>query len=398
MSPSPSEDPAFSSTTSTTTPLTTPDVQPDRPPVDPNNPLGMIGLEFVEFAAPDPQRLGAMFERLGLKPVARHVSKAVTLYRLGDIRFLVNGEPDSFAQRYASEYGVGVCALGVRVLSAKQAFKHALTMGAWPFEGERTGPHELKLRAIQGIGDSHIYFIDRWPGRPDDAYGTHAPSLYEVDFAPIDGADLTANAERAAGNAASTHLKRVDHFTQTVGAGRMDEWLGFYAELLHFHALQDLHPDGLAPTGARVVVSPCGGIRIPLYEEGAQPTETMHRFLPDHPGEGVQHIALASDDIVASVDALLARGMTFIAWPDAYYDQMDARLPGHGLDVAALRARQILVDGHIDPDGTPRLFLQAFLRHAPGEIFFEIVERRGHPGFGEGNLAALQRSQAPSST
>lgn len=389
MSP-PSEDPAFIPSHASDAP--SPGSVPARPPVDPRNPLGMTGLEFVEFAAPDPQALGAMFERLGLVAVARHVSKAVTLYRLGDIRFLVNGEPDSFAQRYAGEYGVGICALGVRVQSAKQAFKHALTMGAWPFEGERTGPHELKLRAIQGIGDSHIYFIDRWPGRPDDAFGTHTPSLYEIDFAPLNGADLAA-ATGPAPATSPTHLTRVDHFTQTVGAGRMQEWLGFYAELLSFHELQDRHPDGLTPGAAKVVVSPCDSIRIPLYEEGKPPTETMHRFLPDHPGEGVQHIALASDDIVASVDALRARGMRFIEWPDAYYDQLDARLPGHGLDIAALRERQILVDGHVDDSGATRLFLQAFLRHAPGEIFFEIVERRGHPGFGEGNLAALQRAQ-----
>jgi 4-hydroxyphenylpyruvate dioxygenase len=389
MSP-PSDDPDFAATPAATA-LPAGNLPP-RPPVDPINPLGLTGLEFVEFAAPDPAALGAMFERLGLVPVAKHVSKAVTLYRLGEIRFLVNGEPDSFAQRYAGEYGVGVCALGVRVQSAKQAFKHALAMGAWPFEGERTGPHELKLRAIQGIGDSHIYFLDRWPGRPDDAFGSHTPSLYEVDFVPLNGADLTT-ATASTSDASPTHLSRVDHFTQTVGVGRMAEWLGFYEELLSFKALPDLHPNGFAAGGSRVVVSPGGSIRIPLYEEGTQPTETMHRFLPDHPGEGVQHIALASDDIIASVDALLARGMAFIAWPDAYYDQLDARLPGHGLDIAALRARQILVDGEIDADGTMRLFLQAFLRHASGEIFFEIVERRGHAGFGEGNLAALQRAQ-----
>lgn len=378
------------------------------------NPLGLAGLEFVEFAAPQPAALGEMFERLGFVPLAHHISKAVTMYGQGEIRFLVNGEPDSFAERYAQEYGLSICAIGLRVHSAKQAFKRALALGAWPFEGERVGPTELKLPAIQGIGDSHLYFVDRWPGKPVDTRTSPqsatpstasstatepstatatataqraVQSIYEVDFSPIDAASTPSDV-------ANIGLRRVDHFTQTVGAGRMQEWLDFYRELFNFREIQEIHPEWPVSNGSRVVVSPCGAIRIPLYEEGSQRTQAMHQFLPDHPGEGVQHIALASDDIFASVDALVARGVEFIEWPASYYEQIDDRLPGHGLDVDALRQRHILVDGSPGRDGgVPPLFLQAFIRHRPGEIFFEIVERRGHSGFGEGNLDAFIRSQ-----
>ena len=407
-------------------------LNPGADPALTANPLGLAGLEFVEFAAPHPEKLGAMFESLGFVAVAQHISKRVTLYRQGDMRFLINGEPDSFAERYAQEYGVSICALGLRVSSAKQAFKKALALGAWPFEGERVGPAELKLPAIQGIGDSHVYFVDRWPGRvasppstgiatpapavaPSNAPSALATSIYEVDFRPLnaEGAALTGTVvpESTVSSADSLSvspaaflaptdrpplprvgLHNVDHFTQTVGEGRMQEWLDFYRELFNFREIHDLHPEWRVARSARVAVSPCGAIRIPLYEEGTHRTQLMHRFLPDHPGEGVQHIALASDNIFATVDALSVRGVELIEWPEAYYEQIDLRIPGHGLDVEALRRRNILVDGVIDSDGTPHLFLQAFVRHAPGEMFFEIVERRGHAGFGEGSLEALLRS------
>lgn len=441
-------------------------VNPGADPALTANPLGLAGLEFVEFAAPNPEKLGAMFESLGFVAVAQHVSKQVTLYRQGEMRFLINGEPDSFAERYAQEYGVSICALGLRVSSAKQAFKKALALGAWPFEGERVGPAELKLPAIQGIGDSHVYFVDRWPGRvaapPSSGIATPAPAsapasapssataatlpfsgtssatnvasaankgaatasaatagatsatattpgattagattIYEVDFRPLnaEGAALTGSTVPAVPFDAESALPlprvglhNVDHFTQTVGEGRMQEWLDFYRDLFNFREIHDLHPDWQVARSARVAVSPCGAIRIPLYEEGTHRTQVMHRFLPDHPGEGVQHIALASDNIFATVDALRARGVDLIEWPAAYYQQIDLRIPGHGLDVDALRRRSILVDGVIEPDGKARLFLQAFVRHAPGEMFFEIVERRGHAGFGEGSLDALLRS------
>jgi 4-hydroxyphenylpyruvate dioxygenase len=361
---------------------------PSQHPPQVDNPLGMAGLEFVEFAAPDPAELGQSLERLGFKAIARHVSKAVTLYRQGDMNFLVNAEPDSFAARYAQEYGMGICAIGVRVDNAQRAFEHAISLGAWAFEGERTGPAELSIPAIQGIGDSHLYFIDRWRGRGGQRGGVGDISIFDIDFRPVD--IRTAHTDLDHGG---TGLTRVDHLTQTVGAGRIAEWLDFYRDLLHFREIHEINANWHVSEESRVMVSPDGELRIPVYEEGTRRTQLLHDYLPEHPGEGVQHIALATNDILASVDALKANGVEFVEPPAAYYDTVDARLPGHGVDLEALRKRHVLIDGEIGADGVPRLFFQTFVKRHTGEIFFEVVQRRGHHGFGEGNLDALAKAR-----
>lgn len=361
---------------------------PSQLPPQADNPLGMAGLEFVEFAAPTPADLGRRFEQLGFKPIARHVSKAVTLYRQGEMNFLLNAEPDSFAARYAQEYGMGVCAIGVRVDNAQRAFEHAISLGAWAFEGERVGPAELNIPAIQGIGDSHLYFVDRWRGRGGQRGGVGDISIFDIDFRPIDVATAHTDLEHG-----GTGLTRVDHLTQTVGAGRIAEWLDFYRDLLHFREIHEINANWHVSEESRVMVSPDGELRIPVYEEGTRRTQLLHDYLPEHPGEGVQHIALATDDILASVDALKANGVEFVEPPPAYYDTVDARLPGHGVDLDALRRRHVLIDGEISQDGVPRLFFQTFVKRHPGEIFFEVVQRSGHHGFGEGNLDVLARAR-----
>jgi 4-hydroxyphenylpyruvate dioxygenase len=329
-----------------------------------HNPLGTAGLEFVEFAARDPQALARMFGQLGFKPIARHVSKDVTLYRQGEMNFLLNAEPDSFAARYAQEYGAGICALGLRVADAQAAYDRAIGLGAWSFEGERVGNGELVIPAIQGIGDSHMYFVDRWRGRGGLRGGVGDISIFDIDFRPVE--IDTAQADL---NHAGTGLIAVDHLTQTVGAGRMQEWLDFYHDLLNFREIRELHANWHISADSRVMVSPCGAIRIPLYEEGTRRTDLMHAYLPDHPGEGVQHIALATADIVACVERLAANGVEMVEPPARYYEQIDARLPGHGLDLARLQRGRILVDGEMGADGVPLLFFQTFVRRGPGRDF-----------------------------
>ncbi|KQR87202.1 4-hydroxyphenylpyruvate dioxygenase [Burkholderia sp. Leaf177] len=364
-----------------------PDAASAQPPMDGDNPLGVAGLEFVEFSSPDPERLRALFEQLGFARVARHISKDVTLYRQGNMNFLVNADDDSFATRFAETHGVGICAIGLRVFDAPTSHERAVDSGAWDFEGERLGPNELMIPAIQGIGDSHIYFVDHWEGR-NAPPSEKAKSIYDIDFKWLDAQTAqTALHDNDAG------LVKVDHFTQTVGAGRLADWLEFYLQVLHFKELHAIHPDWKVAQDLPVIVSPCQTFSIPVYEEGTYRTSLMRDYLPDHSGEGVQHIALASKDIFASVDVLRARGMRFVQPPSRYYEQLDARLPGHGLDVDALRARGILVDGRITDDGTPKLFLQTFIQHEAGDMFFEIVERRGGEGFGEGNLIALGKAR-----
>jgi 4-hydroxyphenylpyruvate dioxygenase len=341
-----------------------------------DNPLGIQGYEFIEFASPDPAALGRTLERLGFAAIARHRHKAVKLYRQGEMNFIIDAEPDSFATRYASEYGLSICAIGIRVNDAAAAFARALEAGAWPFEGGAVGPMELNIPAIQGIGQSILYFIDRWRGKEGRPGDVGDISIYDVDFRPLPPA-----------NATGAGLLRVDHLTQAVEAGHLDEWLEFYRKVLGFR-------ESRVASEARALISPCGRIRIPLYEKGTPRHDQMRHYLSDQHGEGIQHIALASADILSSAAALAGNGVQFVQPPAPYYDCVDARLPGHGLDLAALQRYGILVDGAQRTDRTQERFLQAFVKRDPGEFFFEIVERNGHNGFGEGNLPVLEALSA----
>lgn len=355
----------------------------DNSAVDPaGNPLGIRGLEFVEFASPKPAALARLFTQIGFRAVARHRSKAVTLYRQGDINFLINAQPDSFASRFADVNGVGVAAIGMRVEHAQQACHQAVRWGAWRFDDETIGPQELRIPAIQGIGHSLIYFVERWRGRPGSD-----ESVFDIDFVPQDGIDDIQAAF------AGTGLETVDHLTQVVSRGTLGEWTDFYRTVLHFSAAHEANANWHVSEASGVMVSPGNLIRIPVYEEGSQRTALMHRYLHEHATDGVQHVALSTKDIFSTVDRLREAGLELVEPPAPYYDQLDARLPGHGLDVDALRRRHILVDGDTSSPGAPRLFLQTFVRRGLGEMALEIVERRGDEGFGAGNLAALEQAR-----
>ena len=334
------------------------------------NPMGTDGFEFVEYTAPDSRALATLFETLGFSAVARHRSKDVTLYRQGDINFIVNHEPDSFAQSFARVHGPSVCALGIRVKDAAAAYKRATDLGAKPHRGT-VGPMELNIPAIQGIGGSLIYLIDR--------YGTQ--SIYDVDFVPLPGA---FPAPKGVG------LKAIDHLTHNVSVGRMGVWAEFYEKLFNFREIRYFDIKG-KKTGltSRALTSPCGKIRIPINEPSDNKSQ-IQEYLDAYNGEGIQHIALSTEDIFATVEALLERGVAFMDTPDSYYDMIDKRLPRHGQDVARLRRDRILIDGEpLDKVGKEDLLLQIFTQTVIGPIFFEIIQRRGNEGFGEGNFQAL---------
>lgn len=346
-----------------------------------DNPLGIQGYEFVEFASPDPVQLGQTFERFGFTAIAQHRHKAVRLYRQGEMNFIVDAEPDSFAVRYASEYGLSICAVGLRVQDAATAYARAIDAGAWPFEGGTVGPMELNIPAIQGIGQSVIYFIDRWRGKEGRPGDVGDISIYDVDFRPLPPSPTQQS---------DAGLVTVDHVTQAVDAGHLEEWLEFYRRVLGFRELHEVNPRWQLASDARVLLSPCGQIRIPLYEKGTARHDQMRHYLSELHGEGIQHIALGTADLVASAAALARNGVEFVEPPAAYYDSVDARVTGHGLDLAVLRQYGILVDGAVGPDGRHELILQAFAKREAGEFFFEIVQREGHHGFGEGNLPVLE--------
>jgi 4-hydroxyphenylpyruvate dioxygenase len=330
-----------------------------------SNPMGTDGFEFVEYAAPDPERLGALFEQMGFVRRARHRSKNVTLYAQGDVHFVVNAEPDSFAQAFARVHGPCICAIALRVRDAAHAFQRARELGAWPVE-PRVGPMELNIPAIKGIGDSLIYLVDR--------YGDH--SIYDVDFVPIEGGSAPPPASA---------LHSIDHLTHNVHRGRMEEWAEFYTRLFGFREVRYFDIEGRV-TGLRskAMVSPCGKIRIPINESSDDQSQIVE-YLNAYHGEGIQHIALGTRDIHATVEALRARGIRFMTTPDAYFDAIDGRAPGHEESVERLRKDGVLLDGSTN-DG---FLLQIFTETVIGPIFFEIIQRKGNQGFGEGNFQAL---------
>jgi len=335
-----------------------------------DNPLGTDGFEFVEYTAPDTAALGKLFETMGFSAVARHRSKDVVLYRQGRINFIVNSEPDSLAQQFARQHGPSACAMAFRVADAGRALRAALAAGAREVKGT-VGPMELNIPAIEGIGGSLIYLVDRHTD----------PTIYDIDFRWQGGASREP---------VGAGLLEIDHLTHNVRKGRMDHFYEFYRKVFNFREQQYFDIEG-EHTGlvSRALSAPCGKIRIPIneskFDEGAGARDQIQEFIDQYHGEGIQHVALRTDDIIATWDRLAAAGMPFMAPPpDTYYEMLEERLPGHGLPVEELRRRGILLDG-----AGGRHLLQIFTQTLIGPIFFEIIERRGDSGFGQGNFRAL---------
>src|SRR5580704_14598985 len=335
------------------------------------NPIGTAGFEFVEYAAPDVGKLHAFFEQMGFRAVAKHRSKNVTLYRQGEINFVVNAEPDSHGSRFAKAHGPSACAMAFRVRDAGRAYARALELGAVPFHNQ-VGPMELNIPAIEGIGGSVIYLVDRYGG----------PSIYDVDFVPTDAAKGFAH--DGAG------LSAIDHVTHNVFRGNLDRWAGFYEKLFNFREVRYFDIEGkLTGLKSRAMTSPCGAIRIPINESSDDKSQ-IEEYLHLYKGEGIQHIALSTEDIYGSVAKLRGHAVQFQDTPDTYYERVDNRVKGHGEDVERLKRERILMDGA--PTEDQGLLLQIFTQNAIGPIFFEIIQRKGNEGFGEGNFKALFES------
>ncbi|MEP6883990.1 MAG: 4-hydroxyphenylpyruvate dioxygenase [Gammaproteobacteria bacterium] len=333
------------------------------------NPMRTDGFEFVEYAAPDPDLLRRLFERMGLPAVARHRSKNVTLHSQGDINFIINAEHDSFAQKFARAHGPCACAMAFRVADARMAYSRALELGAKA--GPATaGPMELNIPSIVGIGGSLIYLVDRYGDR----------TIYDVDFVPVAASHVQPNT--------GAGLTRIDHLTHNVRRGSMNLWAGFYEKLFNFREIRYFSIEG-KETGlfSRALTSPCGKIRIPINESQDDKSQ-IEEYLNEYKGEGIQHIALGSDDIYRTVDALRERGVEFQDTPATYYEGVDARVLGHSESLNELKSRSVLIDG----DAASGILLQIFTKNAIGPIFFEIIQRKGNDGFGEGNFQALFES------
>ena len=339
------------------------------------NPMGTDGFEFVEYAHPEPAKLKALFETMGFLAVAKHRSKKVTLYRQGDVNFVVNEEPDSFAADFARQHGPCACAMAFRVANAKAAFERAVALGAEPYHGA-IGPMELNIPAIKGIGGSLLYFVDRYGDRG---------SIWDVDF--VWTGERDPRPEPAG-------LHYIDHLTHNVFRGRMNHWADWYGRLFNFKEIRFFNIEGkLTGLLSRALTSACGKIRIPI-NESLDDKSQIEEYLKDYRGEGIQHVALGSRDIYASVETLRGNGLAFMpSPPDTYYEKVEDRLPGHGEALERLQRNGILIDGEgVDGGGHTKVLLQIFSATVIGPIFFEFIQRKGDDGFGEGNFRALFES------
>ena len=338
------------------------------------NPMRLDGFEFVEFASPQANVLEPVFELLGFVRVAEHRSKDVSLYRQGDINFIVNREPSSYARYFSEEHGPSACGMAFRVKDAPYAYNKALELGAQPMDIP-VGPMELRLPAIKGIGGAPLYLIDRYH---------RGSSIYDIDFNYLPGIEPFPT---------GCGLNVIDHLTHNVYRGRMAYWANFYQSIFNFREIRFFDIKG-EYTGLRskALSAPDGLIRIPLNEEASQNTGQIEEFLMAYNGEGIQHIAFSCDDIIATWDLLKKRGVPFMtAPPDTYYEMLNERLPNHGQPVEQLQSRGILLDGSTE-NGDNRLLLQIFSETLIGPIFFEFIQRKRDEGFGEGNFKALFES------
>ena len=344
------------------------------PTISQHNPIGTHGFEFVEFTAPTPEGLEALrrlFLQMGFTETRRHRSKNVTLFQQEGVNFVLNGETGSHAEAFAKVHGPSACAMAWKVADAQQAYEHAVANGAEPAENP-VGPGEVGIPAVKGIGGSLLYFVDQ---RVDEQGRT----IYDIDFEPIPGADR---------NDRSVGLKVLDHLTHNVDRGQMDKWADFYTVIANFREIRYFDIAG-KKTGlhSRAMTAPCGKMHIPI-NESADDNSQIAEFLREYNGEGIQHLAMATDDIYATVRALKDNGVKFMATPDTYYEKVDARVPNHEENLEDLRELGLLVDGAPDQG----VLLQIFTETVIGPIFFEIIQRKGNDGFGEGNFKALFES------
>ena len=337
------------------------------------NPLGTDGFEFVEYTAADEEGIEALkhlFSSLGFAEVAEHKSKRVWLYRQGDINFIVNAEPASQAEEFARLRGPSVCGMAFRVKDARAAIEHAKQHGGKEFHGN-LGPMELNIPAIYGIGESTLYFVD--------LYGKH--SIYDVDFRFYP--DWQERMESAGAG-----LKLVDHLTHNVKRGNMAVWAEFYENIGNFREIRYFDIEGkMTGLHSQAMTAPCGKMHIPI-NESADDTSQIAEFLREYNGEGIQHLALATDDIYATVRALRDNGVTFMATPATYYEKIAERVPDHEESLEELQSLNLLIDGAPEEG----ILLQIFTDTVIGPIFFEIIQRKGNKGFGEGNFKALFES------
>lgn len=326
------------------------------------NPCGLNGFAFLEFSGPNKEYIYKQFSEMGFNHVAQHKNQDIALFQQGEIQFIVNAARNCQAEQHALTHGAGACAMGFRVHDALHAYNHALQNGAKAFEDCQHASHGLP--AIQAIGGSVIYFVDE----------KHIPFANHWQ-------KTNAQTTQDCG------LTMIDHLTHNVYRGNMDKWAHFYESIFNFREIRYFNIVGqMTGLVSRALASPCDKIKIPLNESKDDKSQ-IEEFLHEFQGEGIQHVALATNDIYYTVRTLRKQGVSFLDVPDTYYEMIDSRLPWHQEPLAKLQEEKILIDGEKDPKSG--LLLQIFTENIFGPVFFEIIQRRGNQGFGEGNFQAL---------
>ena len=329
------------------------------------NPLGVEGFEFAEFAAPDSSLLHTLFTRMGFSNIGRHQHRDITFYRQGGANFLVNEEKGSFAEEFAQKHGPCCTGFALRVADRHAAFAATVARGARPMNHIRGSAMECPR--IEGVGGSVLYLVDTINGSP-----------FNAEYVPPPGCDL---------NPKGFGLGFIDHLTHNVYNGNMDEWADYYSRLFGFYETRYFDIRG-RQTGlrSRAMTAPNGMISIPI-NESSDATSQINEYLDLYHGEGIQHIALYTQDIYATVEGMREAGIRFLETPDTYFEILDQRIPGHGEDTERMKKNSILLDA--DDETKKKLLLQIFTEATIGPIFFEVIQRKGNTGFGEGNFQAL---------
>lgn len=334
-------------------------------PMTAQNPIGLDGVDFIEYAGQDASFFETLFRKMGFRQVALHPAKNIKLFRQGGINFILNCEPGTFASQFVNAHGPSICSTGFRVENAQLAFQEAVRRGARPYQGTAASSGATPFLAIYGIGDSLIYFVD--PEASKKLY-TETFAVRPEDMAPE-----------------GFGLKTVDHFTNNVPQGEMKKWSDFYERIFNFREARFFDIRG-AKTGllSKAMRSPCGKFSVPINE----PTESksqIQEYLDEYKGSGIQHVALLSNNIIHTLETMKNSQIAFLSPPPgSYYAMLKDRVPNVIEDVQKLQNHAVLVDG--DDHG---YLLQIFTKNMIGPIFYEIIQRKGHDGFGDGNFQAL---------
>lgn len=331
------------------------------------NPLGTKGFEFVEFHSASPEPLIKLFKALGFHAVAKHSSVPVTLFQQGRINFILNESAVGFSAEFSKLHGPCACSMGFRMKDANFAYDEIIKHSPELKHDFHNSLDGFQMPVIKGIGGSKLYLTDE---------NNNQSNFFDQVIEP--SAELSD----------SVGLTYIDHLTHNVHQGQMDRWANFYEQTFNFQQIRyfDIKGDrtGLV---SRAMESPCGHIKIPINESQDSQSQ-IEEYLTLYKGEGIQHIALGTPNILHAMKVLVDRGIKFLEVPDTYYEELEERLPGHGEDIALLQKYKILLDGNTK-QGKPKLLLQIFTDTVIGPIFFEIIQRKGDKGFGEGNFQAL---------